>query len=222
MSLKVFDLGLVPFKQVRDFQSEIFQSVKQKDFSFGLIFCRHKPVITIGRTGSLKNILVDDSSRQVKGIEFYSIERGGDVTYHGPGQLMVYPIFDLHYLKKDINLFLRSLEQVIVDLLADFGIKGEKIKGLTGVWVDVEGKKQKIASIGIAVKNWITFHGLALNVKKEDLANFSLIRPCGLDIKMTYLESLTGRQIDIDDIRKRITKKFKEALDDQSCFTGVR
>jgi lipoate-protein ligase B len=130
------------------------------------------------------------------------------VTYHGPGQVTAYPIFDLHYLKKDINFFLRNLEQVVIDLLWDFGIKGTRVSGLTGVWVD----KQKIASIGIAIKQWITFHGLSLNLKKADLANFSFIRPCGMDIEMTSLETLIDRPIEINDIKQALIHKFRDTL----------
>ncbi|KPK99092.1 MAG: hypothetical protein AMJ95_00530 [Omnitrophica WOR_2 bacterium SM23_72] len=222
MSLKIFDLGLVSFIKAWDFQKDVFQAVKRADFPFGIVLCQHYPVVTMGRSGQKNNILAEEAVLRSRGIEFYEVERGGDVTYHGPGQLTVYPIFDLHYLKKDINLFLRNLEQVIIDLLGDFVIRGKKIRGLTGVWIEEAGKNQKIASIGIAIKNWITFHGLTLNVKKNDLENFSLIRPCGLDIKMTSLESLLGRDIDLDDIKQRLVGKFKEELNDQSRFAGVR
>ncbi|MFH0826953.1 MAG: lipoyl(octanoyl) transferase LipB [Candidatus Omnitrophota bacterium] len=222
MSLKIFDIGLVPFIKAWDLQKEVFQAVKHGDFPFGLILCRHYPVITMGRTGQKSNILAEDALLRSRGIAFYEVERGGDVTYHGPGQLTVYPIFDLHYLKKDINLFLRNCEQIIMDLLGDFGIKGGRLRELTGVWVEEAGKKQKIASIGIAIKNWITFHGLTLNVKKNDLENFTLIRPCGLNIKMTSLESLTGQDMDWEDIKHRLEGKFEEELNDQSRFAGIR
>ena len=143
---------------------------------------------------------------KAKGVEIFQIERGGDVTYHGPGQLTAYPIFNLNYLKKDIHLFLRQLEKVVIDLLSDFGVMGLRQPGLTGVWVN----KNKIVSIGIAIKNWITFHGLSINVKKDDLNGFRMIKPCGLDIEMTSLEIETGRDIGIETIKENLIAKFKD------------
>jgi len=138
----------------------------------------------------------------------YEIERGGDVTYHGPGQLIVYPVFNLTYLKKDIHLFLRQLEGLAMDFLSDFGIKGLRYKGLTGVWID----KKKVASIGIAIRNWITFHGMSINIKKDDLDNFSLIEPCGMDIEMTSLETVLGKNIEIEQTKEIFTRKFKDTF----------
>jgi len=206
MQIEVFDLGLVEFKKAWDFQKKIFLSVKRGEFPLALILCEHYPVITLGRKASRKNILIDDARLFQKGIAIYEIERGGDVTYHGPGQITVYPVFDLHYLKKDINLFLRNLEQVVIDFLWDFGIKGARVAGLTGVWVD--GKK--IAAIGISIKNWITFHGLSLNLKEDDLVNFKFIKPCGMDIEMTSLELLLGRSIEVNGIKQALIHKFRD------------
>jgi len=156
----------------------------------------------------------------------YGIERGGGVTYHGPGQLIAYPVLNLNYLKKDIHFFLRQLEELAIELLSDFGIKGLRYKGLTGVWIDKSCPflnnaydssekgldKQKIVSIGIAIRNWITFHGMSINVKKDDLDNFSLIKPCGMDIEMTSLESILHRDIEIDDIKNNLILKFRNRL----------
>ena len=156
--MEIFDLGLVDFKPAWDFQKEIFQAVKNANFSKALILCQHNPVITLGRTANRKNILMDEQELNLKGIQIYEIERGGDVTYHGPGQLTVYPIFNLNFFYKDIHFFLRYLEEVVIELLSDFGVCGLQRPGLTGIWVE----KEKIASIGIAIRNWITFHGLSL------------------------------------------------------------
>ncbi|OGX18294.1 MAG: lipoyl(octanoyl) transferase, partial [Omnitrophica WOR_2 bacterium RBG_13_44_8b] len=135
--------------------------------------------------------------------------RGGDVTYHGPGQLTVYPIFDLKYFRKDINFFLRFLEQVTIDFLADFAIIGERVPGSTGVWVE----NKKIASIGIAVRNWITFHGLSINIKSGDLDNFHLIKPCGRDIEMTCLETELGGNIEFNAVKSKFILQFSDAID---------
>lgn len=204
--MKIFDLGLADFRKAWDFQKEIFQAVKSEEFSKALIISQHYPVITLGRSANKKNILLGERELTLKGIQTYSIERGGDVTYHGPGQLIAYPIFNLNYIKKDIRFFLRYLEGVVIEFLSDFGIKPLRRPGLTGVWIG----KEKIASIGIAVKNWITFHGLSINIKKDDLHNFSLIRPCGMALKMTSLETVLGRAIEFNCIKEGLIKKFGE------------
>lgn len=206
MEFKIFDLGAVDFQKAWDFQKEIFQKVKNNHFKAALILCRHYPVITIGRSGKKENIRASLNELKNRSIPVYEIERGGDITYHGPGQLIAYPVFNLHYLTKDIHLFLRKLEEVVMDFLSDFGIQGLRYPGLTGVWID----RQKISSIGIAVKNWITFHGVSVNIKKGDLLNFQLIKPCGMDIEMTSLESVLHRDIGIDDIKDRFIGNFKD------------
>lgn len=242
MEFKIFDLGSIDFQKAWDFQKEIFQKVKNNHFLAALILCQHYPVITVGRLGKKENIETSLNELKNRSIHIYEIERGGDVTYHGPGQLIAYPIFNLNYLRKDIHLFLRKLEEVVIDFLSDFGIKGLRHSGLTGVWIDPvrnleshkelnisngvdksrpfstnaydsnrEGRdKQKIASIGIAIKNWITFHGVSVNIKKEDLVNFQLIKPCGMDIEMTSLESVLRRDVEIDDIKDRFIHNFKD------------
>jgi lipoate-protein ligase B len=208
MDFRVFNLGLVDFKKALQFQKKIFQEIKNNYFNSALILCRHYPVITMGRQGSAENIGVSLGELKNRGIHMYEIERGGDVTYHGPGQLTVYPIFNLAYLKKDIHLFLRQLEGLVIDFLSDFGIKGLRHKGLTGVWID----KKKVASIGIAIRNWITFHGMSINIKKDDLDNFSLIKPCGMDIEMTSLETALGKNIEIEQMKEIFTHKFKDTF----------
>ena len=211
MQFKVFDLGLVDFKKAWDFQKEVFFQVKNDRFKSALILCQHYPVITLGRSATRKNILAQEAELKNKGIKVYEIERGGDVTYHGPGQLTAYPIFNLNYLKKDIHWFLRYLEDIIIGCLSDLGTRAHRLPGLTGVWVN----KRKIASIGIAIKNWITFHGFTINIKKEDLTNFSLIRPCGMDIMVTSLESVLGSEIRVTQLKEILTRRLKN---DQSAF----
>jgi lipoyl(octanoyl) transferase len=199
----IFDLGLVDYAKSLDFQKEIFRRVKNGEFKAVLIFCSHDPVITLGRSSGKNNILAGSAELKSKGIKTYAIERGGDVTYHGPGQLMVYPVFNLAYFKKDIHFFLRKLEDTAIAALKAFDIKGERIKGKTGVWVGAE----KIASIGIAVRQWISFHGMAINVKKSDLDNFALIKPCGMDIMMTSMETVSCKDIEIDAVKEIIVRE---------------
>ena len=208
MQFEIFDLGLVDFKKAWDFQKQAFEAVRNNYFVAALILCQHYPVITLGRSADRKNILASETTLNRQGIKVFEIERGGDVTYHGPGQITVYPVFNLEYLRKDIHWFLRQLEEVAIDLLSDFGIEGKRVAGLTGVWVD----NQKIASIGIAVRNWITFHGLTINIKKSDLRNFGLIRPCGLDIEMISLEEISGKEIEMIAVKERLIKKLKSAF----------
>ena len=205
MQFEIFDLDLINFRSAWDFQREIFLRVKNGEISSALILCRHYPVITLGRSAHKDNILITDRELKNKGIEIYNIERGGDVTYHGPGQLTVYPIFDLHYFKRDIHRFLRHLEDIVINLLSDFGVKAIQYPGLTGVWVG----SQKIASLGIAIKNWISFHGLSINIKADDLENFRMLKPCGMDIQMTSLESILCRDIKMENIKDNLIQKFR-------------
>ena len=224
MRFKIFDLGLVDYKNAWDFQREVHQAVKNKFYSAGLVLCQHNPVITLGRAVNKNNILSSEADLKLKGIQFYQTERGGDITYHGPGQLTIYPVIDLAYFKKDIHLFLRYLQQTAIDLLSEFGIEGKMIPGLTGTWVN----GQKIASIGIAIKNWVTFHGLSINIKNYDLLNYGLIRPCGMDIKMTSLETLLKKDVQIKDIKERVIhimerhKVEQGGNHGQNSLTGIR
>jgi lipoate-protein ligase B len=215
MRLETFDLGLSEYQKAWDLQKEVFLRLKNGSLNKGLILCQHQPVITLGRNADRKNILVSEEELKSRGIQIFEIERGGDVTYHGPGQLTIYPLFNLEYFKKDIHLYLRNLEGIVIDLLSDFGIKAQRKPDFTGVWV--EGKK--IASIGIAIRNWITFHGLSINIKENDLQNFRLIRPCGMDIEMTSLETVLGRPVDIDEIKKSLVARFRETM--PSSLLGI-
>ncbi|MDD5155899.1 MAG: lipoyl(octanoyl) transferase LipB [Candidatus Omnitrophica bacterium] len=210
MDLEVFDLGLIDFGSAWQFQKDTLARVCNSDIRGALIICSHYPAITLGRLARIDNVLIAASGLDERKIPLYEIERGGDVTYHGPGQLTVYPVFNLNYFIKDIRIFLRQLEALVIDLLSDFGISGTRYPGLTGVWVE----KAKIASIGIAIKRWVTYHGLSINITKDDLGNFSLIRPCGMDIRMTSLESVLGRPINKEILKRGLICRFKEKFSD--------
>ncbi len=217
MELELFDLGLTDYPQAWELQKSVFLRVKQKELFSALILCRHLPVITLGRSGKRENILASDTQLKKLNIKTYEIERGGDVTYHGAGQLCIYPIINLNYFKKDINWFLRSFEILLIDVLAEFGIKTQTLPGLTGIWTtplrqSTNMLPEKIASIGIAIKNWITFHGASLNVKNDDLANFSLIRPCGMDIIMTSMENVVGGEVKIDKVKEILIRRWSVSL----------
>lgn len=207
MENKILDLGLVDYSKALQLQKDNFELIRSGSLKSVLLFCRHHPVITLGRSAKINNIKVDLKSLSGRGIQVYPVERGGDVTYHGPGQLVIYPIVHLEAFKKDIHFFLRRLEQTVIMVLEEFGIPACFKPGFTGVWV----KERKICSIGITVKNWISYHGLALNVFKSDLANFSLINPCGMDIEMTSMETILNRKIKFSDVQKTFIRRFDYA-----------
>ncbi len=201
---RILDLGLVEYGKALQLQKELFAEVKAGSLKSALIFCRHYPVITFGRQAKIENFKVDEFVLFRRGIPVYPVERGGDVTYHGPGQLVIYPILHLDVFRKDLHFFLRKLEETVIAVLSEFGIEASARKSLTGVWVG----KRKISSIGITVRNWISYHGLALNVKNDDLANFSLIKPCGMDIEMTSMETILKKVISFKDIQKTFIRSF--------------
>ena len=203
MGFKIFDWGLIDYSAALSSQKQVFCQVKNKELSSAIILCQHPPVITLGRTAKRENILASSEKLNILKIRVYETQRGGDVTYHGPGQLCIYPIVNLNYLKKDINWYLRSLEYIIINVLIEFGVHAQTLYGKTGVWV----KDQKIASIGVTIKNWITFHGISLNIKENDLDNFRLIRACGQDIIITALERIVGQEVKVTKVKELVIKK---------------
>lgn len=211
MEFDIIDLGLIDFKKAWEFQKDTFSGIKNNSMRSALVLCRHHPVITSGRNAKISNILATNEQLNSRGIGVYQIERGGDITYHGPGQLTVYPIFDLNCFKKDVHFFLRMLEDIIIGSLEVSGIKAGRIPGLSGAWVG--GKK--IASIGITIKNWITLHGLSINIRKDDLQNFKLIRPCGMDIEMTCAEAALNKNIGMGTIKQEVISNFMRVFQAQ-------
>lgn len=208
MHFQVFDLGLIDYRKAWDFQKHIFQKAKNGSLKFALILCRHTPVVTLGKSASKENILTPIDKLKGLGINVYEVERGGDVTYHGPGQFMVYPVFNLNYLKKDIHWFLRFLESIALNVLSSYYIYCQRRIGLTGVWYD----SKKIASIGIAIKNWVTFHGMSINIARQDTINFKHIKPCGMDIQMTSVEEIINKDVGFEELKALIISKTEEAL----------
>ena len=205
---QVFGLGLKDYAETLELQHQLVEKKHKENLPEILLLVEHNPVITLGRSSHLENILLDKTQLEQLKIQLHYIERGGDVTYHGPGQLVAYPIFDLNNYHQDTHLFLRQLEEVIIKTVESFNLKAGRIKGLTGVWVD--GKK--VASIGVAAKKWITFHGLALNVN-TDLKYFGYIHPCGmLDKKVTSLAELLKRKVDFAEVKSRIVEYFSEVF----------
>ncbi len=205
MKLEFLDLGLVEFNQGLSCQKECFARVKDGHIDTAVVLCRHYPVITLGRSSSAVSTDIDRKELAQRKIELVEVERGGDVTYHGPGQQMVYIVTKLDYFQKDLHCFMEKIERLAIDILFDCGLKAVSKKGLRGVWF---GDK-KIASIGVAVRNWITYYGFAINVKKDDLNNFSLIKPCGMDIMMTSLETVLGQEKIFFDITKAVRRRLE-------------
>jgi lipoyl(octanoyl) transferase len=180
-----------------------------------LLFVEHNPVYTLGKSGDISHVLINDEERSQKGIEFFKINRGGDITFHGPEQLVGYPIFDLEYFKTDLGWYLRSLEEVIILTMAEYGLKGDRSQGETGVWLDpdIKGKERKICAMGIRCSRWITMHGFAFNVN-TDLAYFNYIIPCGIQNKqVTSLEKELGYKVPLDEVKEKVKRNFEKVFD---------
>ena len=202
--MNIIDLGRKDYKEIWDLQQKVHKQRVENKIDNTLLLVEHEPVMTMGKSGKAKNLLFTPESLREKGISYYEIERGGDVTYHGPGQLVGYPIFNVKEGLAGIKPFVYKMEDAIIKTLAEFTITGEKKDKMIGIWA--EGKK--ICSIGIAVKKWVSFHGFALNVN-TDLDYFKLIIPCGLkNVMMTSMNVLLKRDIDLNDVKQSILKSF--------------
>lgn len=206
--MRVINLGIIPYKNAYALQKEILSEVISSRREDTLILCEHPHTFTIGRSGSKDNILADKETLDRFGIRVCETDRGGDITYHGPGQLVVYPILNLAHFKKDIHWYLRVLEQAAIDFLAEFGIFGHTKLGSTGVWVNAN----KIASIGIGIKRWVTYHGIAININ-TDLSYFDYIVPCGLQgVKMASAKELLGIETQMPLAKEKFTKTFMDSM----------
>ena len=219
------DIGLIEYKEAWLFQEKFFNEIleiKSKNRNEGseittknhLIFCEHPHVYTLGNSGNKENLLVNEEYLKSRGASFYKTNRGGDITYHGPGQIVGYPIFDLDNFFNDIGKYLRFLEEVIILTLKEYGLSGERSKGETGVWLDV-GKPtaRKICAMGVKTSRWVSMHGFAFNLN-TDLSYFENIIPCGInDKKVTSLEKEIGHKIDIDHAKSLIKSNLERVFD---------
>ncbi|MDP2980571.1 MAG: lipoyl(octanoyl) transferase LipB [Candidatus Omnitrophota bacterium] len=204
--MQYIDLGLSDYKEAYKVQCEVRSKVADGAFENTLIVTEHRSVITIGRRGSRGHLFMTGEFLAGLGIEVLDVDRGGDITYHGPGQLVAYPIFRLENEARDIHGFLRFLEEVGVNFLSKYGVEAGTIPGARGIWV----KGAKIGSIGVGVKKWITYHGMAININ-TDLRPFSFIKPCGIQgVKITSLECLVKERVDIEDAKRKLRESFKE------------
>lgn len=198
----ILDPGLIEYSTAYAMQRELVRRRKLKEIEDSLIVCEHPLTFTVGRKGSLKNLLAGEAELKKLGAQVLFIDRGGDITLHAPGQLVMYPIIDLNRRSKDMHKYLRDLEEVVIQLLGRYSLNGARISGKTGVWVN----GGKIASIGVAATNWVTYHGLSLNVN-TDLDLFSLINPCGFtDLKVTSLEAVLKQRVFVDEVKDRLIK----------------
>ncbi len=179
-----------------------------------LLFCEHPPVYTIGKSGKTEHVLISQDELAKRNIGYYPTNRGGDITFHGPGQLVGYPIIDLEYFFTDIGKYLRSLEEVIILTIGHYGIRGERSKGETGVWLDsaIPGKARKICAMGVRCSRWVTMHGFALNVS-TDLTYFNSIIPCGIpDKQVTSLTQELGIEVDLSEVKALVRKNFEDVF----------
>lgn len=207
--IKHIDLGKRDYKEVWDLQKNTHNQKVNGETEDILYTVEHDHVYTLGKTGSRDHILINDDEMKQRGISYYEIDRGGDITYHGPGQLVAYPILDLNNYYKDTHRYLRDLEEAVILTLRELGIEGHREAEFTGVWVGEE----KICAIGIKVSRWITMHGIAFNIN-TDLSYFDKIIPCGIFHKgVTSVEKLTGEKADFDKIKQIYVKNFLNVFD---------
>ena len=208
-ALEVRDLGLIPYTEALALQADLVVRRRAGEIPDQLLLLQHPHVITLGSASSRSHVLADESRRRDLGIDLIDVGRGGDVTYHGPGQLVAYPIFDLKPDRKDVHQYLRDLEAVLVRTLDEIGIRAEPVPDLTGVWVD----GRKIAAIGVRVSSgWITSHGFALNVS-NDLSYFETIVPCGIqDVSVTSVSQELGRKVGVTELVGGVTQAFSEVF----------
>lgn len=229
-SVQIVNLGEDDYQRVWNYQEEVFKltvdrkianrkvddPTKQLVTENYLILCEHPHVYTLGKSGAMENLLLNEQGLKEHSAQFYKINRGGDITYHGPGQLVAYPILDLENFFTDIHLYLRNLEESVIRTLADYGLDGGRIDGLTGVWIDHhEGAKdpRKICAMGVKSSRWVTMHGLALNVN-TDLSYFGHIVPCGIDDKaVTSMNKELGTSVNMAEVQAKLVNHMAEVFE---------
>ncbi|HVB04036.1 MAG TPA: lipoyl(octanoyl) transferase LipB [Chitinophagaceae bacterium] len=234
------DLGLIDYREAWEYQEKLLreniqfksQSAERKGLGIlssnqstthYLIFCEHPPVYTLGKSGHSRNLLASPEQLDEQGIQFVETNRGGDITFHGPGQVVGYPIMDLERFRTDIGYYLRSLEEVIIRTLDKYAIKGERSPGLTGVWLDAEnpGKARKICAMGVRCSRWITMHGFAFNVN-TDLHYFNGIIPCGIaGGRVTSLQRELGTEVPMAEVKRELCADFEQVFGAHLVSDGV-
>lgn len=239
------DLGQMDYKTAWDYQESLLQeNVRTKSLvrsnesgesalpatdsrlqtQHYLLFVEHPPVYTLGKSGNIENVLLSEENLRARGIDFFRTNRGGDITFHGPQQIVGYPILDLEKFYTDIGKYLRNIEEVIIRTLKEYGIEADRSAGETGVWIDagIKGKERKICAIGVRSSRWITMHGFALNVN-TDLDYFNFIIPCGIqDKQVTSLQKELGREVDFEEAKQKVKQNFEMVFDAELRTIGNR
>lgn len=223
------DLGRMDYQQAWDYQTKLHRELvalkleNRQRMSEGspplaqrhyLLFCEHPPVYTLGKSGSATNLLLDEKSLENQGFQFFAINRGGDITYHGPGQIVGYPIFDLDCFFTDVHRYVRSLEEAVIRTLAEYGVEADREQGYTGVWLPANERlpRRKICAIGVHLSRWVTLHGFAFNVN-TDLSHFQNIIPCGIsdtDKSVTSLQQELNRPLDVEAVKTKLKVHFSD------------
>lgn len=217
VEVKYIDLGKISYAEALAVQQKYFDQLVQNkiqgisnDKLNKLLLCEHFPVITLGKSADEKNVLFGTEQLELYGIELFQVGRGGDATFHGPGQITGYPILDLECFTSDLKHYMRQLEEVVIRTIADYGINGYRMEQFTGVWVDsiLDKKQKKIAAFGVKTSRWISMHGFALNVN-TDLSYFAYINPCGITDKgVTSLQAELQEQVDMEQVKSRLHQHF--------------
>lgn len=217
------DLGRISYRKAWDYQQELLSQLvkrKRKNQSLDaakrekqehfLLFCEHPHVYTLGKSGSMDNLLLSETQLTERGIEFFKINRGGDITYHGEGQITGYPIFDLDEFFRDIRRYIGCMEEAVIRTIAEYGLDGKRIDGASGVWLDVVENPRKICAVGVHLSRWVTMHGFAFNVN-TDLSYFNNIIPCGITDKgVTSLQTELGRALDLQEVKERLKHHYRD------------
>ena len=224
-SVKIHRLGLIDYKEAWDYQENIFNDIvalKIKNRNEGtnilpqnhLVLCEHPHVYTLGKSGKEEHLLLDENGLRANGASFYKINRGGDITYHGPGQLVAYPIFDLEQFFTDIHKYMRLLEEAVITTLMEYGILGLRMEGQTGVWLGVgTTNARKICAMGVKSSRWVTMHGLGFNVN-SNLSYFNHIIPCGIsDKSVTSMSKELGKEVDLAILSNKLLRNMANAFD---------
>ncbi|MCF8230711.1 MAG: lipoyl(octanoyl) transferase LipB [Bacteroidales bacterium] len=214
------NLKAISFKEAWDYQEQLFQKIIEgkravdKNYKQYLLFCEHPHVYTLGKSGQEQNLLISEEFRRRKQIEYFKINRGGDITYHGPGQLVGYPIIDLEEYQLGVKSYIFHLEEVIIQVLREYGIEASRLKGVIGVWLDTDkpSRARKICAIGVRTSRFVTMHGFAFNIN-TDLQYFDYINPCGITDKgVTSMQKELGKKVDFEEVSGVVKQKFREVF----------
>lgn len=232
--VKYLNLGRIPYRQAWSLQEQLLRELVDRKLAnrqrlgaglpalpqtHYLLFCEHPPVYTLGKSGAMTNLLLSEAELEANGFEFFRINRGGDITYHGPGQIVGYPIFDLDNFFTDVHRYVRYLEEAVIRTLAEYGLQAGREQGYTGVWLDADHNrpKRKICAIGVHLSRWVTMHGFAFNVN-TNLMHFRYIIPCGIadnDKTVTSLQQELGHPLDMDEVREKLRAHFSRLFNFQ-------